>query len=252
MPIERAGYRAFLNGWNLQDVMDDRTNIIAMMVLGAGVVALGGTVMSGEYFKAKRPEKMGYIVEGVEAEGDAAVANEPPIEALLAKADPAKGAEVFKKCASCHTVNNGGANGIGPNLWGTLGEEIGHGKAGFAFSEALAKKGGSWGFQNMNEWLKKPSAFAPGTKMSFAGLSKGEDRANLLAYLNTQGSNLPLPAAPGPDATKPTAAGTDVSKGGAERPGGQQGANKTGTPPGEAQPGGTPKGTSAPATKQGQ
>lgn len=177
--------------------MDSRNNVIAMMVLGAGIVALGGSIVSGEIFKAEKPEKPGYIVEGVEAEAGAGPAvAEVPIATLLASADPAKGADVFKKCASCHTINNGGANGIGPNLWGTIGEEIGHGKAGFAFSEALATNGGRWDFESMNQWLANPKKFAPGTKMSFAGLSKGEDRANLLAYLNSQGSNLPLPAAP--------------------------------------------------------
>jgi cytochrome c len=177
--------------------MDSRNNVIAMMVLGAGIVALGGSILSGEIFKAEKPEKPGYIVEGVEAEAGAGPAvAEVPIATLLAAADPAKGADVFKKCASCHSIAQGGANGIGPNLWGTLGEEIGKGKGGYAFSEVLSGKGGKWDFESMNAWLKNPKAFAPGTKMSFAGLSKGEDRANLLAYINTQGSNLPLPAAP--------------------------------------------------------
>jgi cytochrome c len=177
--------------------MDSRNNVIAMMVLGAGIVALGGSILSGEIFKAEKPEKPGYIVEGVEAEAGAGPAvAEVPIATLLAAADPAKGADVFKKCASCHSIAQGGANGIGPNLWGTLGEEIGKGKGGYAFSEALSGKGGKWDFESMNAWLKNPKAFAPGTKMSFAGLSKGEDRANLLAYLNSEGSNLPLPAAP--------------------------------------------------------
>ena len=177
--------------------MDSRNNVIAMMVLGAGIVALGGSILSGEIFKAEKPEKPGYIVEGVEAEAGAGpVVAEVPIATLLAAADPAKGAEVFKKCASCHSIAQGGANGIGPNLWGTLGEEVGKGKGGYAFSEALSGKGGKWDFESMNQWLKNPKAFAPGTKMSFAGLGKGEDRANVLAYLNTQGSNLPMPAAP--------------------------------------------------------
>jgi cytochrome c len=177
--------------------MDSRNNVIAMMVLGAGIVALGGSILSGEIFKGEKPEKPGYIVEGVEAEAGAGpVVAEVPIATLLAAADPAKGAEVFKKCASCHSIANGGANGIGPNLWATLGEEIGKGKGGYAFSEVLSGKGGKWDFESMNQWLKNPKAFAPGTKMSFAGLSKGEDRANVLAYLNSQGSNLPLPAAP--------------------------------------------------------
>src|SRR3546814_10667694 len=106
---------------------------------------------------------------------------------LLAAADPAKGETVFAKCAACHTINSGGANGIGPNLFGTLGEEIGHGKHGFAFSSVLAGMGGSCDFEKMDKWLTSPRKFAPGTKMSFAGVSNPEDRANLIVYLNAIG-----------------------------------------------------------------
>lgn len=182
--------------------MDNRSNIVAMMGLGAMIVALGATLVSSEFFVSERPEKMGYVVEGVEEEAGAGAAAEAPvaIASLLPTADAAKGAEVFKKCASCHTITQGGANGVGPNLYATLGEEMGKGKGGYAFSEALSGKGAKWDFENMNAWLTSPKAFAPGTKMSFAGLSKAEDRANLLVYLNAQGSNLPLPAAPAADA----------------------------------------------------
>jgi len=177
--------------------MEDRFNTIAGWALFSGIVALGLSSVSGQYFKANkdhRPEKMGYEIEGVVSGGGAEA--EVPIETLLASADPAKGAEVFKKCTSCHTIDAGGANGIGPNLHGVLGEAIGAGHAGFAFSEALKSHGGNWTFQAMNDWLHNPKKFAPGTKMTFAGLSKPEDRANIIAYLNSQGSNLPLPAAP--------------------------------------------------------
>ena len=187
--------------------MDNRSNIVAMMALGAAIVALGGTIVSNEMFHSGRPEKMGYVVEGVEAEaGAAAPVAEVPIASLLPTADPAKGAEVFKKCASCHSINQGGANGIGPNLYGTVGEEIGKGKGGYAFSEALSGKGGRWDFDQLNAWLTSPKAYAPGTKMSFAGLSKAEDRANVIVYLNAQGSNLPLPAAPAAGAAPEAAA----------------------------------------------
>ena len=178
--------------------MDTRSNVIAMSVLGAMIVALGGAIVSSEVLSSEKPEKPGYVVEGVEAEGGdtgPAVA-EMPIAMMMAGADVTKGADVFKKCASCHTVTQGGANGIGPNLWATVGEEIGKGKGGYAFSEALSGKGGKWDFDALNTWLKNPKAYAPGTKMSFAGLGKAEDRANVIAYLNSQGSNLPLPAAP--------------------------------------------------------
>lgn len=188
--------------------MDNRQNIIVMMGLGAMIVALGGTIISTEIFHSGRPEKMGYVVEGVQEDASAGGGEAAPvaIATLLPTADAAKGAEVFKKCASCHTVTQGGANGVGPNLYATLGEEIGHGKGGFAFSDALAGKGGKWDFESMNAWLTSPKAFAPGTKMSFAGLSKAEDRANVLVYLNAQGSNLPLPAAPAAGAAPTEAA----------------------------------------------
>lgn len=178
--------------------MDDRTNTIAGWVLAGGIVALGLTIVTGEYFRAERPEKMGYTVEGVEEESTGgAAAPEKPIEFYLASADPAKGADVFKKCAACHNADKGGANGLGPNLWNVVGEGIGQGANGFAFSDALKSKGGTWDFKLLNEWLTSPKTFAPGTKMTFAGLSKPEDRANVIAFLNQHSdAPKPLPTAP--------------------------------------------------------
>ena len=107
--------------------MDSRNNVIAMMVLGAGIVALGSSIVAGEMFKSERPEKMSYVVEGVEEDaGSGPAAPVVPIATLLATADPAKGADIFKKCASCHSINQGGANGIGPNLWGIVGNKHAH------------------------------------------------------------------------------------------------------------------------------
>ena len=180
--------------------MSDQFNTIAGWTLAAGIVALGGTVVTGQIFKHHPVETGGFAVAGAEGGADGGAAADPPIAALMQTADVTKGEEVFKKCASCHTITQGGANGIGPNLWGTMGEEIGKGKAGYAFSAALSGHGGKWDFESMNQWLKSPKKFADGTKMSFAGLSKPEDRANLIAYLNAQGSNLPLPAAPAAEA----------------------------------------------------
>lgn len=174
--------------------MDDRFNTIAGWALFAGIVGLGLSIVSSQYFKAdkhERPETMGYAIEGVAEEGEGS--KEVPFANLLAAADVAKGEAVFAKCKSCHTINEGGANGIGPNLHGVVGEAIGKGVGGFAFSDALKSVGGEWTFDKLDAWLKSPKAFAPGTKMTFAGLSKPQDRADLVAYLNTQGSNLPLP-----------------------------------------------------------
>ena len=178
--------------------MEDRFNTIAGWTLGAGIVALGLASISGHYFRAdkhNRPAKMGYEIAGVVQEGEGG-AEAVPFEAFLAKADMAKGDAAFKKCAACHTIAQGGANGIGPNLFGVFGEGIGSGRGGYAFSDGLKGKGGNWDFASMNAWLTSPSAFAAGTKMSFAGLSDPQERANVMAYLNAQGSNLPLPAVP--------------------------------------------------------
>jgi cytochrome c len=188
--------------------MDDRGNTIAGWVLGAGIVALGATIVTGEMFHDERPEKMGYPiagVTGVAAEGGAAA--EQPAAFYLASADPAKGEQVFKKCTACHVAAQGGANGTGPNLYGVVGGPIGHHAPGFAYSPALAGKGGNWDWDSLFAWLKSPRDFAPGTKMTFAGLSKPEDRANVIAYLNSQsGSPLPLPKAPAPAAAGAAAA----------------------------------------------
>lgn len=186
--------------------MDDRSNTIAGWVLGGGIAALGLTIASGLYFAPHEVEKPGFVIEGVEASGAGAAVAAVPIATLLAAADVAKGEAIFKKCTACHSIAQGGANGIGPNLWATLGEGIGQGKAGYAFSEALKGKGGNWTFESMNEWLTNPKKFAPGNKMTFAGLGNPEERAAILLYINSQGSNLPLPAAPAADAAAAPAA----------------------------------------------
>ncbi|HEX2802691.1 MAG TPA: cytochrome c family protein [Sphingomicrobium sp.] len=186
--------------------MDDRFNTIAGWVLFAGIVALGGSIVAGEAFHSERPETMGYPIEGVEVEGEGGEA-EQPIEFFLASADPAKGEQVFKKCAACHNADKGGANQLGPNLWNVMGEPIGKGK-GFPFSSALADKGGTWDWHSMSEWLKSPKSFAPGTKMTFAGLGSPEDRANVIAFLNQHSdSPLPMPAAPAAPAGSEAAGG---------------------------------------------
>ncbi len=189
--------------------MHDRTNTIAGWVLFGGIAALGLSIVTGKYFHGEEPETPGFAIEGGEEAG--AADSGPSFTALLANADVAKGEAVFKKCTACHTINAGGANGIGPNLYATVGEPIGQGKAGFGFSSALSSHGGTWTFDNLDAWLKSPKKFAPGTLMSFAGLSSAEDRANLVAYLNSQGSNLPLPAPPAPEADTP--AGDDAATG---------------------------------------
>jgi cytochrome c len=198
--------------------MDDRFNTIAGWTLFSGVVALGLASLSSHYFRAtkeNRPEKMGYEIEGVVQEGEGGAAA-VPLETLLASADAAKGEATFKKCASCHTITPGGANGIGPNLHAVMGEGVAQGRGGFAFSDALKSHGGKWDWATMDQWLKNPKAFATGTKMSFAGIGDAAERANLLVYLNAQGSNLPLPAAPA--AAAPADAAAAPAEGAAAAP----------------------------------
>ena len=181
--------------------MDNRNNTIAGWVLFAGISALGLSIGTGMLFASHNPEKPGYPIEDAEGGGGAAE-SAVPLANLLAAADPAKGEAVFAKCAACHTINSGGANGIGPNLWGALGKPHGH-VPGFAYSDALKSVPGNWDFEGMDKWVTSPRKYAPGTKMSFAGLSNPEDRANLIVYMNSMGSNLPLPApeaAPAEDA----------------------------------------------------
>ena len=186
-------------------------------MLFAGIVALGGSIVASEMFHAERPEKMGFPIAGVIDEGAGAAVAEEPIAFYLASSDPAKGEQVFKKCAACHNADKGGANALGPNLWAVLGEPVGKGANGFAFSEALAGKGGNWDWESLSTWLANPKKFAPGTKMTFAGLSNPEDRANIIAFLNAHSdSPLPLPAAP---AEAASAAGVSGDKAAAEAAG---------------------------------
>ncbi len=193
--------------------MNDSFNTISGWVLFAGIVALGATIVTGEVFSSHRPEKMGYPIEGVVVPNDGPAAAEVPIANLLAAASVAKGEGQFKKCTACHTINKGGAAGQGPNLWGVFGSGIGKHAPGFPYSAALAGKGGNWDWDSMSQWIKSPRDFAPGTKMTFAGIGKAEDRADLLAYLNAQSdSPLPLPApqaAPADPAANPAKAAAE-------------------------------------------
>jgi cytochrome c len=182
----------------------DLFNTAAGWVLFAGVVGLGLAQLSKGYFhgdKPDRPEKLGYVIEGAVEEGagpaEASIAD--ALNAMPAAELVAAGEKAFAKCQSCHTVNAGGANGIGPNLHGTMGKAVAS-HAGFAYSAELKAVGGNWDWDKMDAWLKNPKGMVPGTKMSFAGLGKVEDRAAIAAYLNAQGSNLPFPAAAAPAA----------------------------------------------------
>ncbi len=177
-------------------------NKIAGWLLAAALSILGISIGTHMAFRPVKPEKPSYVVEGVVAEADPAAPAAPavadkPIAFYLASADVAKGEAVFKKCGACHNAEKGGTNGIGPNLYGIVGNVHDH-MPGFSYSDALmAMKGKPWNFDELNAWLTSPKAYAAGTKMAFGGISKPEDRAAVIAYLNSKSDKpLPMPAVP--------------------------------------------------------
>ena len=221
--------------------MTDRFNTIAGWTLFAGIVALGLSIVSDKYFEASkphRPHEMGFPIAGVVEEGAEAG---PDLGTLLAAADPAKGEAVFAKCMSCHSIEQGGANGIGPDLYGVVGKPIGKHAAGFAYSSDLASHGGDWTYENLFQWLASPKAFAPGTKMSFAGLSSPEDRANVIAFLKANGGGPDFPAPAAPEAAE----GDAAAPGDAAGPEGEPDAEAAGA---AAQPEPAPSQNAAPDT----
>lgn len=172
----------------------DLFNTAAGWVLFAAGLGLGLSILSDKYFHGyspERPEQLGYVIEGVEEEGGGAAAEISFAEAL-ASVTAADGEKVFAKCQACHSIEQGGANGVGPNLYATMGaSKAGH--AGFSYSSALSAMGGTWGWEEMDAWLKNPRGYVDGTTMGFAGLTSIEDRAAVSLYLNENGGTLTVP-----------------------------------------------------------
>ena len=188
-----------------------RWNKIFGGILGAVLLMLVVRIGAETLFARPALKTPGYaiaVASGPEGGGAAEVADTPPDWGTeLAKADVAAGEAVSQKCASCHNFANGGPNQTGPNLWGVLGRKPGS-HAGFAYSSGLtefAGKAPAWDYQHVYEFLAGPAAYISGTKMSFVGLKKREDRINLIAWLRQQSSSPPAIPAPKPAADKPAA-----------------------------------------------
>ena len=176
-------------------------NKIVGAVLGTCLVLLLSNIAANAIFTPSKPEKPGYeiaVKEDAPAAGpatDAPAAAAEPIEKLLQTASVEKGAAVAKKCASCHTFEKGGPNRVGPNLFGVVGRDRAA-EPGFNYSAAMKAKGGKWSFEDLNAFLANPKATVPGTAMSFAGLPKDSERADMISYLRSLADNpVPVPTA---------------------------------------------------------
>lgn len=181
-------------------------------LLGTVFIVFSISIVSDAIFASPVPEKPGYAIEAAEAEAGVETAGggdqEEPIAARLASADVGKGEAIHKKCVACHTVEKGGANKTGPNLWDVVNRPIAS-HEGFAYSAAMKEfsQGGSvvWDFEHLDKFLAAPKGYIKGTAMGFAGVKPPKDRADLIAYLRTLSDNpAPLPTA---DAAAPAAEG---------------------------------------------
>jgi len=180
-------------------------NKVLGAVLGTCLALLSLNIAAGAIFSSHPPAKPGYEIAvpeqaptgtpGAQAEAD------PPLPERFAKADVGRGENSAKKCVACHTFGKGEPNRVGPNLWGIVGKQKAA-EAGFNYSAAMKAQKGNWTLEDLDVYLKNPRTAVPGTNMSFAGIARASERADLLSFLNGKSDNpAPLPkAAEGPPA----------------------------------------------------
>jgi len=199
---------------------DLKWNKIMGACLGTAFAILVVQQVSSAVYTTKAPEKMGYFVDAPdEAAGGAEAVLPIDWGTVLPVADLAAGQAAFARCQACHTANSGGAAGIGPNLFGTVGGPVMH-APGFAYSDAMAKhkaEAPTWGYDEMDKFLTAPGRYVPGTKMSFAGIRDEQTRINLIAWLRSNGSaGFAIPApdpARQPGAAEAAAEGEETAEG---------------------------------------
>ena len=178
--------------------MNANMNMALGALLGTVFVLFSVSIASEGLYHSETPEKPGFIIEATEeASATATQAEAPaiPVADLMAKADPAKGEQLFKKCASCHSADKGAGNKVGPNLFGVVGRPIAHlGDFGYSTAMKNFSEGGKqvWDFEHLNHFLTAPKKYIKGTAMGFAGDKKDQERADIMAYLNSK-SDAPLP-----------------------------------------------------------
>jgi len=170
-------------------------NKIIVSVVLAIILVLGINKITDVIFYVEKPEQSAYRVDDSTSATNTTSTQvdygSENILALFASTNAAEGAKIFKKCAACHSIAEGGGNKIGPALWGVLGRSIGS-APDYKYSKAMASYGKNWSFEEMDGFLIKPKEWIKGTKMAFAGLKNAKDRAAVILYMN-ENTNSPLP-----------------------------------------------------------
>ncbi len=174
-------------------------NKIFAAILVAGIIAMFAGFVSEKLVHPHELKEDAFPVEALEGVGGGAAKAEAvaePILAMIATADIARGQKLSKACAACHSFDNGGANGVGPNLWNVIGAKK-QAHAGYQYSGVLNANGvEDWNYDALNKFLWKPKKYAKGTKMGYVGMKKPEDRAAIIAWMRTKApSPIALPTA---------------------------------------------------------